>query len=151
MSEWLIWAMVGVALVIAEVLTMSFVLVFFGIGALIVAFLIKLGILTGFNTTMIVFAVCSLLLLAVMRRFIKSRFAGTKDRKPDYLDQLVLVVKTIPVGEEGTVSYRGSDWIAFGDHDQVVPAGEKVKVVGIDGIRLKVERIHPAVSKEKTE
>jgi membrane protein implicated in regulation of membrane protease activity len=140
-SESLIWAIVGIVLIIAEVLSTSFVLVFFGVGALVVALLVQIGVLSGLNGPLLVFCATSLVLLVLMRRFLRNRFAGRKDMKPDYIDQVVGVVKEIRPGEEGAVSYRGSEWIAFGDGIDPIPAGEKVRVRGIDGIRLKVERI----------
>jgi inner membrane protein len=141
MSQPLIWAIVGVVLIITEILSTTFVLVFFGIGALLVALLLFVGIVIGIKFQLVVFATSSLCLLAVMRKFLKKRFAGSHDMVPDYINKIVPVSKDILPGEEGNITYRGSEWIAFSDHSEIIKIGEKVRVIGIDGIRLKVERV----------
>ncbi len=140
MSQALVWAIVGVALVIAELMNMSFVLVFFGTGALLTALLVALGILSGLYAPIVFFSAASLALMALMRSFLKRRFSGHKDMMPDYLGQTLLVVKDIPAGGEGAVSWRGSEWLAFADGSTSIAAGERARVIGRDGIRLMVER-----------
>ena len=141
MSQALVWAIVGVALVIAELMSMSFVLVFFGAGALLTALLVSLGVLSGPYAPIMLFCGASLALMALMRSFIKRRFSGHKDMMPDYLGQVLLVVKDIPPGGEGDVSWRGSEWLAFADGSTRIAAGEKARVIGREGIRLMVERL----------
>ncbi|HUX40149.1 MAG TPA: NfeD family protein [Rectinemataceae bacterium] len=148
MSQALVWAIVGVALVIAELMSMSFVLVFFGVGALLTALLVALKILSGFYAPIVVFSVASLALMALMRSFVKRRFSGHKDMMPDYLGQVLLVVKDIPAGGEGTVSWRGSEWLAFADETTGIAAGDRARVIGRDGIRLMVERVEKDIEGE---
>ena len=60
---------------------------------------------------------------------------------PDYAGQKVDVVKPIPAGGEGTVRYRGSDWIAFSDTNRTIPEGATVQIETIEGIRVKVKPV----------
>jgi membrane protein implicated in regulation of membrane protease activity len=53
----------------------------------------------------------------------------------------VKVVKAILVGGEGTISYRGSDWIAFSDSAETISEGSTVEIVSLNGIRAKVKYI----------
>ncbi len=138
-SPALLWAIAGIVLVILEMVSVTFVLVFFGIGALITAVAVALGV-ESFAIQAIVFSVSSLLLLVLLRKGAKSLFSGTKDLPPDHLGARVLVTKEIPAKGEGKVEYRGTVWIAFTDTGEAVPAGSMVEIVGADGIRFKVKK-----------
>lgn len=51
------------------------------------------------------------------------------------------VVKvTIELGKEGVVLVGSELWTAYSDSDEVIREGERVKVVGIDGFKVKVVR-----------
>jgi len=146
MSDWsltpsLVWAVVGLLLLITELATVSFILCFIGLGALIVAFTTWMGLTPSFSSQLIVFTVSSLLSLVLLRKTAKKLFAGHADVPPDYAGQKVSVTKPIPPGGEGTIQYRGSDWIAFSETSQTIPAGAVVQIEAIEGIRVKVKPI----------
>ncbi|KAF0160226.1 MAG: hypothetical protein FD159_33 [Syntrophaceae bacterium] len=140
-SPALVWAVLGLLLLIAEVATLSFILCFIGLGALIVALTIWLGITPSFSSQLIVFSGSSLLLMLLLRKTAKKLFAGHTDAPPDYAGQKVKVVKAIPDGGEGTIRYRGSDWIAFSDTPQTISEGTVVQIETIEGIRVKVKPV----------
>ena len=133
-----IWAIIGVVLIIIELMHMSFVLSFFGVGALIVALTTWIGLTTGSNSQFAVFAVSSLFLMFALRKTAKKLFFGSHDRAPDYKGQKVKVVKAIPVAGEGAISYRGSIWIAFSESTETISEGSTVEIISLDGIRAKV-------------
>jgi membrane protein implicated in regulation of membrane protease activity len=74
----------------------------------------------------------------LLRKTAKKLFFGSHDIPPDYKGQKVKVVKEIPVGGEGSISYRGSVWIAFSEYLEVIPEGSTVEIIAIEGIRTKV-------------
>lgn len=137
----LIWAVVGLLLLIAELATVSFILCFIGLGALIVAFTTWIGITSSFSSQLVVFSVSSLLLLLLLRKTAKKLFAGHADMPPDYAGEKVKVIKEIPAGGEGAIQYRGSDWIAFSDTARVIPEGTVVQIEAIEGIRVRVKPV----------
>lgn len=141
LSPALAWALVGLVLLIAELATVSFILCFIGMGALIVAATTWIGLTPSFSSQLIVFSVSSLALLFLLRKTAKKLFAGHADVPPDYAGQKVDVVKPIPAGGEGTVRYRGSDWIAFSDTNRTIPEGATVQIETIEGIRVKVKPV----------
>ena len=138
LSPAVVWAIVGLVLLIMELATVSFILCFIGLGALIVAATTWMGLTSSFNSQLIVFSASSLSLLFLLRKTAKKLFAGHADVPPDYTGQKVKVVKPIPAGGEGTVMYRGSDWLAFSDTTQTIPEGATVQIESIEGIRIKV-------------
>ncbi|MCX6132344.1 MAG: NfeD family protein [Ignavibacteriales bacterium] len=140
-----VWAIIGIILFIVELMSLTFVFAFFGVGALIVSLTTWAGITPGINSQLAVFAVSSLLLTFVFRKTAKKRFFGSHDVPPDYKGEKVKVVKAIPVGHEGAISYRGSEWIAFSDSAETIGEGSMVEIVSLDGIRAKVKYIEQAI------
>ena len=141
MSPVIVWAIVGIVLIIIELMSLTFVFAFFGVGALIVSLTTWVGITPGLDGQLVVFSVSSLLMTFVLRKMAKKLFFGSHDIPPDYKGEKVKVVKVIPVGGEGAVSYRGSEWIAFSDSAETIREGSTVEIVSLDGIRAKVNYI----------
>jgi inner membrane protein len=137
-----IWATIGLILIIADLVTLTFFLFFLGIGALATAVFAWTGITPGINGQLVCFAVSSLVTMGLFRRMVKKMF-GKNEGDAAYsqlVGQKAYVSATIPAGHEGKVSYRGSQWIAFSDSPEDIPEGSLVTIVGSDGIKLKVAR-----------
>ncbi|HBG46997.1 MAG TPA: NfeD family protein [Deltaproteobacteria bacterium] len=141
LSYSIVWAILGIILIVAELMTMAFVLAFFGLGALLTAFLTWLGIIPGFTSQLLVFSISSLGMLLMLRTFAKKQFFRKSEMSQEFIGQKVKVTKAIPVNGEGAVSYRGSEWIAFSDSKEVIPAGAMAEIIGTEGIRVKVRKI----------
>ena len=141
LSPALVWTIIGLLLLVAELATISFILCFLGLGALIVALTTWFGLTSGFNSQLIVFSVSSLLLTSVLRKTAKKLFAGHSDLPPDNMGQKVRVVKAIPPGREGAIEYRSSDWIAFSDEKDMIGEGKTVEIIAIEGIHVKVKSV----------
>ena len=141
LSPALIWAALGLVLLIAELVTMSFILCFIGLGALVVAAATWAGLTAGIESQLILFSVSSLLMMLLLRKTAKKLFAGHGDVPPDYAGQKVSVIREIPAGGEGTVRYRGSDWIAFSEETEPIKEGAVVEITAIEGIRAKVKTV----------
>ncbi|MFO7568692.1 MAG: NfeD family protein [Smithellaceae bacterium] len=137
----MVWAAVGLLLLIAELATLSFILCFIGLGALIVALTTWLELTGSFSSQLVVFSASSLLLMLLLRKSARKLFAGHGDLPPDYAGQRVTVIKDIPAGGEGTIRYRGSDWIAFSDEAQVISEGATTEIIAMEGIRVKVKSV----------
>jgi len=140
-SPVVVWAIIGVVLIIIELMSVTFVFAFFGVGALIVSLTTWVGITPGLDSQFAVFALSSLLLMLAFRKTAKKLFFGHHDVPPAYKGEKVRVVKAIPVGGEGAISYRGSEWIAFSDSIDTISEGSTVEITTFDGIRAKVAPI----------
>lgn len=136
-----VWAIVGLLLLVAELATVTFILCFIGLGALITALTTWIGLTSSFSSQLIVFSASTLLLLLLLRKTAKRLFAGHADVPPDYAGQKVHVIRPIPAGGEGAIRYRGSDWIAFSGTTQTIPEGAVVQIEAIEGIRVKVKPV----------
>jgi len=143
---WILWIVLGVALIIAEIFTFGFVLFCFGIGALAAALAGGLGF--GFALQFFVFAIVSIV-LTVMSRTIFSRYFSQSDEDAIKMgmDALPGQIGTVTIAsrgalQEGAVKVYGSTWTAFPiDSEMSLIEGEKVEVVRVQGSSIYVQRI----------
>jgi len=140
-SPSLVWAVVGLVLLIAELATVSFILCFIGLGALIVALTTWLSITPSFSSQLIVFTVSSLLLLFLLRKTAGKLFAGQAGFTAG------LYGAKGPRDQAHTGRRRGSDPISrvgldcFSDATQTIPEGAIVQIESVEGIRVKVKPV----------
>lgn len=138
-----VWATIGVVLIIADLMTLTFFLFFLGLGALITALCVLTHVTPGIQGQLVCFAASSLIMMLLFRPAVKKMFGKRGDGKEysQLVGQKARVSTAIPAGHEGKVSYRGSDWIAFSEGGEDIPEGTLVTIEGVEGIKLKVGRI----------
>lgn len=141
LSPALLWAIAGVGLIVVELVSFTFVLVFLGVGALITALLTWVGLTPTTNLQLVAFSISSLLLLIFFRKAARKMFAGHGINMADDIGQHVKVIKDIPPNGEGDVLYRGSVWNAVSDSNETIPEGATVEITATEGIRLKVKKV----------
>lgn len=143
---WVLWILLGVSLIVAEIFTLGFVLFWFGIGALIAAFLGYLGF--GVGVQFLVFAVVSIVLTILSRQIVHHKFLteGEEVIKTG-IDALPGQIGTVIGASKGSlnageVKVYGSTWTAFPESgEEPLLEGEKVEVVGIKGASIYVKRV----------
>lgn len=135
------WAIAGLAFLIIELLTVSFVFVFLSVGAIVTALTSWIGLTTGLNSQLLCFAVVSIVSMLAFRRSARRWFNGRKQGEGyvEYIGDRAKVTLTIPANGEGRISYRGAEWIARSGTGQTIGEGASVVIRQLDGIRLIVE------------
>jgi membrane protein implicated in regulation of membrane protease activity len=144
---WILWVVLGVVLIIAEVFTPGFVLLWFGIGALAAALASMLG--AGLAFQFLVFISLSTLLTALSRTIFVKYF--TREGEPDGLKSgaagmpgQVGTVVTSSRGalDEGAVKVFGSVWTAYpAEGEPPLEAGDRVVVERLQGASIYVRRV----------
>ncbi|MEV0070252.1 MULTISPECIES: NfeD family protein [unclassified Amycolatopsis] len=141
MAAALIWLIIGIVLMIAEVISGDFVLIMLGIAALLGAG--SEAITGNIFIDVAVFAVSSVALLALARPMLKRRFlAGS--HTPTGTDALIgaraVVVSTVDY-DAGQVKIGGEIWSARAVHESHPPIapGTSVTVVEISGATAVVD------------
>lgn len=145
-AAWIFWLVLGVALIIAEIFTLGFVLFWFGIGAVAAALVGFLG--GGFLLQFLVFAVVSIALTA-MSRTIFANYLSHRDEDAMKMgvDSLPGQVGTVTIASKGAlkesaVKVYGSTWTAFPvDGETELAEGEKVEVVSVKGSSIYVRPV----------
>ena len=138
----ILWAILGVALIIAEVFTLSFFLLWFGIGAFVAAIFAFLGF--PFIVQFIVFAIVSIALTVMSRTIFAKYFRHDENSFKSGVDALPGKIGTVTIASQGTlnegaVKVFGSTWTAFPFDDEThLLEGEKVEVVEVKGSSIYV-------------
>jgi membrane protein implicated in regulation of membrane protease activity len=136
-----IWLIIGLIMLVAELLSVLLVFVFFAIGAFATALLAATGILPGMELQIITFSAISLISLIVLRKH--ARFLldsrGKSFEYQEFVGETAMVIRDIPASGEGKIYYRGAEWKAISVHHALITAGSKVVITRTDGIVLIVE------------
>jgi membrane protein implicated in regulation of membrane protease activity len=139
---WILWIVLGAVLIIAEIFTLGFVLLWFGIGALAAALVGWVGFGVGFQ--FLVFTVISIVLTAMSRTIFVKYFPQDEDAVKTGIDSLPGQIGTVTLAskgalQEGAVKVYGSVWTAFPIDDETpLVEGEKVEVVRVQGSSIYV-------------
>jgi membrane protein implicated in regulation of membrane protease activity len=150
MSEWfwIFWCILGAILIVAEIFTSGFVLLWFGIGALLAAFASFIGI-DSLAIQFFIFAGVSIALTAASRTIFNNYFSREKPENAlrsgvDALPGKVGTVVSSSKGalNEGAVKVFGSTWTAYpAPGEQPLEAGERVCVESVEGASIYVRRV----------
>jgi inner membrane protein len=144
--EWWQWAVAGIVLVLAELAVPAFVLIWFGLGALVVA--VVVAILPQCSTTvqLSVWLVVSISLVGLWFKIFKPNIHKTRVGMSDYnlIGEIGLLTHEVAPFQNGEVRFQkpmlGSDvWPCMAD--ETILAGARVKVLAIEGSFLKVGKI----------
>jgi membrane protein implicated in regulation of membrane protease activity len=143
---WILWTVLGVVLVIAEVFTPGFVLLWFGVGALAAALASMLGL--GLPLQFAVFVAVSVALTALSRTIFVNYFTRSGERGglrvgAEALPGQVGTVVAPSSGalDEGAVKVFGSVWTAYpAEGEGPLVAGERVVVERLQGASIYVRR-----------
>ena len=139
---WKIWLIISGICLIVESFTLGFFVFWFSIGAIF-------ALITSLFTTNIiiqstVFVITSTLLLLLTKPLIK-KFVKTPKTKPTNVYSIIgkegIVLETIDsINGTGKVNVNGELWSAISDSN--IEKNEKIKVISVNGVKLKVEKIH---------
>ena len=134
---WWGWIIFGALLLGSELLIVDagFYLVFIGIAAAITG-LVELGGM-GLEPWVqwILFSIISLILMMLFRKQLYAKLRGSG------IGYETGPAGDLPAGEKGRLAYRGTEWTVINDSDQAFTAGQHVKIVNVDGLTLRLERI----------
>ena len=147
LSSSLIWFLIGVAFLIAELSLTGFILIFFTAGCWIVASVTWLFDI-GLTSQILIFTVSSLTLLFTLRKYSLKIFKGkTRDSIDDlYTDSKIgktaIVTKTITPNKPGEIKVMGSFWRAVAEVE--IKEGQSALVESQeseDGLTFKVKPV----------
>src|SRR5256885_14897430 len=145
---WIFWTILGAILIVAEIFTTGFVLLWFGIGALAAALAGLLGV-NSIIAQFLIFAIVSIGLTAASRTIFVNYFSREKsggDLKSGFegLPGKMGTVVSSSRGamHEGAVKVFGSTWTAYpAEGEEPLEAGDRVVVERIQGASIYVRRV----------
>ena len=142
LRDWHIWVFVGIGLVIGEIFTAGFLLLWFGVGAFLAAGLALLG--AGSIYQMLSFILTSLILIVlsrtIFRQFLFRKEVGISTNVEALIGQEALVMQIIEgKSKPGLVKIGGETWSAISEEGRI-DQDEVVRVKGVVGNKVLVER-----------
>jgi membrane protein implicated in regulation of membrane protease activity len=144
---WIIWVVLGVLLLVAEIFTTGFVMLWFGIGAIVAALASLAGF--GYPLQFLLFFFVSLALTVASRTiftkyFVRRELEGGLKTGVEALPGKVGTVVASSRGalHEGAVKVYGSTWTAYpAEGEAELEAGDRVVVESVRGASIYVRRV----------
>src|ERR687885_1861489 len=145
---WIVWTVLGVILIIAEIFTPGFVLLWFGVGALVAALAGLVGV-TSLTIQFLIFITVSVALTAASRTIFVNYFSREREGSDlktgvDALPGQIGTVVSSSRGalNEGAVKVYGSTWTAYpAEGEDPLEAGDRVAVERVQGSSIYVRRV----------
>jgi membrane protein implicated in regulation of membrane protease activity len=141
----LIWFLIGLLLLLAEFAIPGLVIVFFGIGAWIVA-VTCLVATPSINVQLGIFIGASVLSLVLLRSWLKGLFVGHVTGQQDltqdlneFVGEQAVVTQAIAAHRPGKVELHGTHWTAEADGE--IAEGAAVEIVAKENLTLKVKAL----------
>jgi len=140
---WWHWIAFGIVLVVAEIFVPLFVIIWFGLSAIIVGIL-TLFFTLSFNINFAIWIILSTILLALWFKYFKKESIDKSGQDDFRLDTKGVVTEDIKKGYKGKVHFDmpvlgSSDWYATSDED--IESGQRVEIDEVNGQLLKVKKI----------
>jgi membrane protein implicated in regulation of membrane protease activity len=141
--EWWTWVVGGIALILAELAIPSFFIVWFGLGAILVGLLMLALPPLSLTAQLAVWTVASLAMVVLWFRVFKRSFYRTRIGTADggVIGEIGVLVSAVAPFERGKVRFQrpllgSEEWVCLAD--AAIAAGERVRVVAVEGSYLKV-------------
>ena len=142
---WWHWVVLGILLLLFELAVPAFFLVWFGLGALIVGVVLLAIPSLSFAWQVLIWIVFSLVFIWLWFKVFKPGFYKTRAgmSKGAVVGEIGLVIRDIRPFEKGQIRFQkpvlGDEvWESIADEE--IKAGERVKVLDVEGNLLKVSR-----------
>ena len=136
-----IWFLVGLGLLLLELVLPGLVILFFGAGAWVTALVCAITDIK-LNLQILIFLVASLLMLLLLRKYLKNRFFNRTDQEiADQLEEFIgRKAKALNDFKDGTgkIEFKGTQWSAR--CSEPVSKGDWVVIRSKDSLTLDVEK-----------
>lgn len=143
---WQIWLIIAGLFFIGEIITVGFLIFWFGIGALI-------AMAVSFFTTNIIlqttiFVISSAILLFATKPFVK-KFVDVKPTNTNaysIIGKKAIVIKEINSHSVGQIKIKGEVWSAESENDETIIEDSEVEILQIKGVKAIVKPIKVTVN-----
>ncbi|MCY1405324.1 hypothetical protein D9M71_205620 [compost metagenome] len=143
--EWWYWAIGGIVLILLELAIPAFFVIWFGLGALLVAGVLLIAGELSLTTQLLLWTLASLAMVVLWFRVFsplrQRTLVGTADG--EVIGEVGLLVGAVAPFARGRVRFQrpilgAEEWACMADSN--IAAGERVRVVSIEGSYLKVAK-----------
>jgi membrane protein implicated in regulation of membrane protease activity len=138
---WWGWMILGALLLGAELFAVDaqFYLVFLGVSAALVGLANLVGLELPEWGQWVLFAVLALISFFTFRKSLYQKLRGGAAGYRESLDgEQVVITERLAAGGEGRIEFRGTPWSVLNVGETPIEAGQKARVVQVDGVTLQV-------------
>jgi membrane protein implicated in regulation of membrane protease activity len=138
--EWWVWLALGLVLLVIEMATPSgFFIMFFGLGALLVGILSRLGLGGPPWAQWLIFTASSVTFTLLFRDRLRQRIRQPTGIVDSMIGELATPRERILPGGFGGVEVRGAHWRARNDSAVPVDPGQRCRVVSVDNLMVGIQ------------
>ena len=138
----IIWAILGIILMVLEAAIPGFVIFFFGLGAVITALLTLIpGIGSAYALQAIIWMVSSIGSFVFLRKKLAKVFKGKLIEKKtgEYIGRKAVVIEEISPGKPGRIKLEGTSWKAE-SYNENIAVDEEVEILEKDNLTFIVTK-----------
>ncbi len=143
--EWWHWIVGGIVLTLAELAIPAFFVIWFGLGALLVGLALLLAPGLSPTTQLALWTVASLAMVALWFRVFRRSRGDSRigQAAGEAIGEIGLLATPVAPFARGRVRFQkpllgAEEWACLADRE--LPAGERVRVVAVEGSFLKIEK-----------
>jgi membrane protein implicated in regulation of membrane protease activity len=137
---WWHWLAGGLLLLVLELVTAGFFIMFFGLGAITVGVLMRAGVIAAAPEQWLLFTVASLAYLGLFRRRMMARLQQPPVRDVESLvGDVALPQQRIEAGGIGRAEVRGTMWTARNEAAIAIEPGQRCRVVRVTDLEVGVQ------------
>lgn len=134
-----LWLVLGILLLIGEMLTTGFFLLFIAIGCFAAALGASMG--ATYLVQGVICALVSILGVWFLRRPIQQKLLKSVNLSAD-IGKEIQVDQAIGPHQQTRITYQGTSWSATNLGNEDLKQGDRVSIVGIDGNTLLIRKIY---------
>lgn len=141
---WWIWVIIGLVLIVAEIATQGFLCLWIGLSCLITSVFVYFNADTPLILTVFILSsgILSFFGTPVLRNF-QNRKKQNEVNINSVIGEVGIVIEDIDFkSNTGKVRVGFENWKALAKDKEIIKTEQKVKVIGIDGIKVIVEEQH---------
>jgi membrane protein implicated in regulation of membrane protease activity len=141
--EWWHWAVLGIALILAELMIPAFFVIWFGLGGLLLALVLYLVPALSLTAQLGLWTLASLAMVVLWFKVFKPGSHKTRVGTADgeVIGEIGLLVGAVAPFQRGKVRFQrpvlgAEEWVCLAE--EAIAAGQRVRVVAVEGSFLKV-------------
>lgn len=138
----IIWAIIGVLLMGAEIFIPGFVIFFFGLGAIATAILSLLPVIGGsFLLQALLWVAASLGTIGLLRKKLPKIFKPKllSKKADEYIGRKAVVIERVSPEKPGRIKIEGTTWKAISD-TETIEKGEEVEILHKENLTFTVTK-----------
>ena len=135
MAEVIIWILIAVFLIVIDLITSSFIFMWFSVGAIVAIILSLLGISVIWQV--MVFLIIGIAMVSIGYPWAKKKFRGDINHvltmEQTYIGKVMIANEDM--GETSKIKVSGIYWTAY-NKGKVIKKGQEYTITGIEGNKL---------------